>query len=229
MIKRGFTLAEVLITLGIIGVISALTIPTFVSNAENKANAAKLSSLITDVQNAFTNMITSEAVLDMEETEFGQNTTISDYVGRAGILSKYLKLAGSDNNFSNFYNSETIAHIGNTTATQISFEDIYQLKNGALLFYDLDPKTKNNANTAVTSVDSSIGLVSIDVNGAAKPNLWGRDVFQFMLGSDGILYPAGSTDYQHVRNDKSAVACKVGDNTIGCTNTLIQDGFKVNY
>ena len=33
---RGFTLSEVLITLGIIGVVAALTIPTLMYNTQNK-------------------------------------------------------------------------------------------------------------------------------------------------------------------------------------------------
>ncbi len=36
MKKIGFTLAEVLITLGIIGVVAALTIPTLVNNYQKK-------------------------------------------------------------------------------------------------------------------------------------------------------------------------------------------------
>ena len=35
--KKGFTLAEVLITLGIIGVVAALTIPTLVQNYQTKS------------------------------------------------------------------------------------------------------------------------------------------------------------------------------------------------
>ena len=40
--KRAFTLAEVLITLGIIGVVAALTIPTLISNYQKKVTVAKL-------------------------------------------------------------------------------------------------------------------------------------------------------------------------------------------
>ena len=36
MKKRAFTLAEVLITLGIIGVVAAMTIPTLISNYQKK-------------------------------------------------------------------------------------------------------------------------------------------------------------------------------------------------
>lgn len=34
--KKGFTLAEVLITLGIIGVVAAMTIPTLVSKSQQR-------------------------------------------------------------------------------------------------------------------------------------------------------------------------------------------------
>lgn len=38
-IKKGFTLAEVLITLGIIGVVAAMTMPSLVANYEKKRTA----------------------------------------------------------------------------------------------------------------------------------------------------------------------------------------------
>lgn len=40
--KTGFTLAEVLITLGVIGVVAALTVPTLIRNYEKKAVAIRL-------------------------------------------------------------------------------------------------------------------------------------------------------------------------------------------
>ena len=40
--KKGFTLAEVLITLGIIGVIAAVTMPALIENHQKKATAVKL-------------------------------------------------------------------------------------------------------------------------------------------------------------------------------------------
>ena len=40
--KKGFTLAEVLITLAIIGIVAAMTIPTLVNNYRKKDTTAKL-------------------------------------------------------------------------------------------------------------------------------------------------------------------------------------------
>lgn len=44
--KKGFTLAEVLITLGIIGVIAALTIPGLITKWHKQATAAKVKNFI---------------------------------------------------------------------------------------------------------------------------------------------------------------------------------------
>lgn len=46
MKKQGFTLAEVLITLGIVGVVAALTAPALVMSSRNEANAARLSTVV---------------------------------------------------------------------------------------------------------------------------------------------------------------------------------------
>lgn len=40
--KLGFTLAEVLITLGVIGVVSAITIPTLITNHQKRQTVVKL-------------------------------------------------------------------------------------------------------------------------------------------------------------------------------------------
>lgn len=51
MIKKGFTLAEVLITLGIIGVISALTIPHLFNNTRNAHLGPQYAKAISTLEN----------------------------------------------------------------------------------------------------------------------------------------------------------------------------------
>ena len=60
MKQQGFTLMELLITLSIVGIVSALTIPALVTSTRNKANAAKLSSAVLNLENGFTNAIAQE-------------------------------------------------------------------------------------------------------------------------------------------------------------------------
>ena len=66
MKKFGFTLAEALITLGIIGVIAAITMPMVTQDAHNQANAAKLASTVADLESAFNKMILDENAEDIE-------------------------------------------------------------------------------------------------------------------------------------------------------------------
>lgn len=53
LIKKGFTLSEVLITLLIIGVIASLTIPTIIRNIQQKDTRTKVSKLYADLSQAF--------------------------------------------------------------------------------------------------------------------------------------------------------------------------------
>ena len=64
MKKLGLTLAEILIVLGIAGVVASVTLPTFISNNQNKLNATKLASTIQTFENAFTTMMSIEAAED---------------------------------------------------------------------------------------------------------------------------------------------------------------------
>ena len=43
--KKGFTLAEVLITLGIIGIVAALTLPAFISNVQGRIQAKRVENI----------------------------------------------------------------------------------------------------------------------------------------------------------------------------------------
>lgn len=52
MNKKAFTLAEVLITLGIISIVAAMTLPTLVSNYRGKSTAAKLKKFYSTMQQA---------------------------------------------------------------------------------------------------------------------------------------------------------------------------------
>ena len=61
-IKKGFTLAEVLITLVVIGVIAALTIPTVVNKYKKQEVASKLKKFYSNMQQAINMYLYSESM-----------------------------------------------------------------------------------------------------------------------------------------------------------------------
>ena len=79
--SKGFTLAEVLITLGIIGVVAAITIPTLVQNYRNKAWSTASAVFERKLEEALRTMNT-------QQTLAGYNNTL-DFVNE---LSKHFKI-----------------------------------------------------------------------------------------------------------------------------------------
>lgn len=112
MKKQGFTLMEVLITLGIVGVVSALTIPALVTSTKNKANAAKLSSAVLNIENAFTNAITQEGAENLYGTRMWSENRINATEGDKDMfverIGQYLRLSGFENSDNDFYGTTQI-------------------------------------------------------------------------------------------------------------------------
>lgn len=52
-LKLGFTLAEVLITLGIIGIVAAITIPNLITNYQKHVTVTKLQRAISVLNQAY--------------------------------------------------------------------------------------------------------------------------------------------------------------------------------
>ena len=83
---KGFTLAEVLITLGVIGVVAAMTMPSLISNHKKSETSARLKKFVSSVNQA---LIFAEQENGMrEDWEIGEmNSQESSY----NFLAKYIK------------------------------------------------------------------------------------------------------------------------------------------
>ena len=100
MKKFGFTLAEVLITLGIVGVMAALVVPAVMSNVQVKMNMSRLSRTVEDLDNAFTTALAAERQPSVFTLSFwpngGENEGLKNAANNAvkqrfnGYFSKYL-------------------------------------------------------------------------------------------------------------------------------------------
>ncbi|MCQ2753616.1 MAG: type II secretion system GspH family protein [bacterium] len=86
MKKEGFTLAEVLITIAIVGVVAAITIPIVSVDINKRANMTKAKSVATDLEIAYGNALIDDDEENIADTKLA---TLTDTDGFEA-LQKYM-------------------------------------------------------------------------------------------------------------------------------------------
>lgn len=90
---NGFTLAEVLITLGIIGIVAALTLPSLITNYREKQRVTQLKKIYSTLQQAFTRAQEAHGEFQywgLTKTNTGKDDEgkdVLDYSGSEKVLS----------------------------------------------------------------------------------------------------------------------------------------------
>lgn len=181
--KLAFTLAELLITIGIIGIVAEMTIPDLVQNFQT--NQLKIAA-----KRAYS--ISYQAVTVMKQDEGG---TLSYYVNSDNtfkpVFMKYFKIA-KDCNLQDCvpgsYSSTMVSSLtGDPANTAYGADGQFVTTDGS--FYNIQ-------NLGTVHPEESIAIM-VDVNGyQTKPNQQGVDVFAFQVINDNLL-PMGapSTTY----------------------------------
>lgn len=186
--KKAFTLAEVLITLGIIGVVAALVMPSLIANHQKKVWVAQLQKAVNAWDNGMALMLSSEEVDSLGQTQLARqiqkqfglnyyqfNTKIDD-----SFINKYFKVSEIH------YTYPTYPTMKGLNSPTFSLNNPgWYMPDGTryyVMFDNLDNDVKN----------IYYGTVWIDINGLKGPNIAGRDVFFFYLRRDGQLLANGS-------------------------------------
>lgn len=221
--KNAFTLAEVLITLGIIGVISALTLPAIIQNQKNK-------EIVTRLQKTYS--ILSQAVL-FAQNEYGpsetwnivdnnQNSTREIF----SYFEPHLKIIRKCGNKSGCWADTTKSLSGQTVRWSGNFLGVhfinFTLNDGTTISYD-----HCNANYDFFGLPSDIHIpfitIVVDVNGDKKPNILGRDTFGFAIYKNKLIPFGIGNNAQNC--DKSINSDTSG---YGCTYKVLQEK-TINY
>ena len=152
---KGFTLAEVLITLGIIGIVSALTLPSIITKCEKIVTVNKVKSAYAVFSGAVRMSINDNGEIS------GWDFSLSD----DEFLEKYLLPYLTGATKSKLSQMTTLANSFYLFWAQPTRQNCYVLQNG----------TQFRIGTSATGRK----LLVIDINGTRKPNLVGRDGFMF--------------------------------------------------
>ncbi len=192
MNRKAFTLAEVLITLAIIGVVAALTIPSVVRNyqeTQRKSAVKKQYSTLTRI----TNLVMQENGGDMTTNPPSTNyDRISSYY--MDMYKKYIPHtkecmginacanAGVWHNNTDWFDKNGVSVVG---VGGYFFCTALIANDGTLWrFYFYRPNCDYNETDIC-------GIVHFDINGFKKPNTTGKDIFGFTIYKNGKVDTSG--------------------------------------
>ena len=202
--KNGFTLAEVLITLVIVGVVAAMTIPTVVNNTKKQEYVSKLKKTYSTLAQATNKIIAEEG---MPKGSVGGWASSSE-----NIYNEYIKRLSNTKSCDNradgcftqkIYNLNNLGYrvwedFGNSYYKFI-------LSDGTQVMLWLDSLECTDNDNETTDVCATF---MVDINGEKSPNVLGRDVFRFNL-TENAFVPAGCNFPAHLDNDGWGRACRV--------------------
>ncbi len=206
MIKKAYTLAEVLITLGIIGIVAAITIPALI----NKYKSVQLKSQLNKAYSTLTQAV------NMIYADTGMPVTPERYNSPRSFvidLKKYLKVAKdcgtgtigcvSISDYKNFTRDKAITYGSWFDDGRLILED------GTLIMIEN------------VGGDSTLVLVHTDINGPEKgPNAMGHDLFTFQLQNNKLVPNGASGTYHDI---------EIYPNYCSFTSTSVYNGLACTY
>ena len=223
--RLGFTLAEVLITLGIIGVVAALTIPTLMANYQRKVWVTQLKKDVSLLQNSYRKVMADEGVDSIFDTSVAYKKSKNPYLF-GYYPDKYAAYFG--------YTLSPASSLKNSLLNQVQ-GDILILPNGSCFY--LAPET-----TSYGSEGLQLQTI-IDVNCDKGPNVAGRDTFIIQLDGDAKLKFYGLGSFENSDVWRQLCTSETIDNygkgqqdlftvqmlATMCAGLIISDGWQMNY
>lgn len=221
--KKGFTLAEVLITLGIIGVVAALTLPSLITNYRKKETVAQLKKVYSELSQAAQMSVVQNG--DMKNWDYSLtgeeffNTYLGNFIKmgsqkvedakKAGVV--YIKASGEEEvSFTNLYDSGKI----------------FTLASGSQIIMD-----------TVSNLTTTRQTVLVDLNGFKKPNRIGVDVFAFSVTHNGVqTFKWDDGESLSVKRDREALhngpsregyQCNKNSRGMWCAAMIEKDGWEI--
>ena len=233
-------MAEVLITLGIIGVVAALTLPSVIQNYKKQVTVNQLkkaySTLGQVAQKAFADNgpagFEAGAELKGDDVKAFFDTYWLPYFKGVEVypINKKPNLNNSEGNCKDCYLCLNGVLAGTHIYTTYDAGRIFFSTADGMTYYVnminwVNNKYDENGNLiSQDGVYSSNQIVYVDVNGTKPPNTFGKDVFWFNIDfNNGVVRPK-SYNFRQADIDHD---CKTYGTS--CAAKIMREGWKINY
>ena len=217
--KAAFTLAEVLITLGIIGVVAAMTIPTLISNYQEKQTVTALKKAYSTLSQAYKMAVIESGV----SSRWSYPTASKDaHLLLFEKLKPFLRVnetclfeAGCmADSYKSLDGKNTLNYGISTNYPKAVLSD-----GMSVLFSSYGNSYKDfSSRFGWDSKNYATGTLLVDINGKSGPNITGRDIFTFILTDNGIL-PNGQPTRNYYYEDEDGEEIQTTDPMTNCNRT----------
>ena len=215
-IKKGFTLAEVLITLGVIGVVAALTLPSVIANYQKKQTVVQLKQAYSILANAVDHSIAKNGAPDSWEYSTPDNP------------------ANWGNEAKNFYFTYLdeflqVGHYCGIKHTEPRKGDCSKIfTKGDSIAYSVILSNGVGLSVRADPSDSQMEI-QLDVNGVKGPNRAGRDAFIYRINKQEGLIPVKDDLYGMKPCTRTLSNPNGFENWIGwgCAYVIMQNGWEI--
>lgn len=226
--KRGFTLAEVLITLGIIGVVAAMTIPTLISKigkrqleSQIKASYATIAQTMRSAEADGVDVAFDNPISDKDDGSMKEwfQTNMAPYLKTEKVCYNspgcWHKKGETKDLEGNLHRWDTILGLGVNIITFVTAKGAY---------FDIDGFTGYGMKDmfGIDNYNQGGLILYFDANGDRKPNRIGKDIYIMGITEKGLV-PAGCD------KTKSEVEqnCLKG-NGYWCLSYIMQNGWQIS-
>lgn len=209
--KQAFTLAEVLITLGIIGIVASMTLPILIQKHSNKVILVQLNKSYNELQN-IVNKIESEngekiSNFIESKTETELNEIFMSYYINAKNCTDNECFKSQNITYYTYTGTPITNSSGNIPINAYFAHSRFLTNDGRLFVFGGRGSTYDYGQ-----------IISVDVNGPfKKPNAWGRDTFSFKIKEKQIYPCGGKTLCSNMFNYNCNESEKGLYSGIGCT------------
>ena len=241
--KIAFTLAEVLITLSILGVVAAISIPNIIQQYQKRLNITKLQKAYSVLETAATNIAVNSGCLN-------RDVACTGLLNDADFVNKFIELSGMkyskiwSSNF-NAYNQIT----GNRHADFVERMIIAKDGIGYKVFRGNVRANGTDYSSIIIHVFTEPNLITrggltydSENHPYSKRTIVGRNVFGFAIwdtfkvepvlrvnAGEGSYYPLSTYPNADTYCNPKSTNTDVKYSGFGCTAKIIKDGWKMNY
>jgi len=224
--KQGFTLAEILITLTVIGVVAALTIPSLLQNTNQAELKTALKRNFADLQQATLQIINNNGgslvnafpddVAGSESLKNAFKDKLSYIKDCSGDETKGGISGGGASALGCWHGANEWQYLNNPTSFPPIVFPGFILSNGTIMYLGIDKSDCSD----LRGDFYKCGAITFDVNGFKKPNVVGKDIFSVFITNSGLI-PLGARGWYDPSTD--CVPTRLGARGWGCTAKYLYD------